>query len=219
MDSAEDVASKYTAFIEKLADTAYDQIWGQYKNLVKYNNYLIKKEIHESFIKDYGLMNSEMVEGTEHLSRYKIISAYVKALLTYPLFSLDEGKVAEFLKTKSIPRIVRVPNEIFICMMIQALIQKYSLKAKKMILEEKLDGKQYEFKYPAHLIHISLENDNGGYKNENTNFVLTLTRLFYWYRTVKGPQHFPLFVFAIILFLLEMTNDCVYYEAAGLYYV
>jgi len=217
MDSSIDKWSRYTNFIEKLADMAHGQLWGQYKNLVKYNKYCFN-DIHESFKENYDSMKSAMVKGTEHLSRYKIISAYTKAILTHPLFSPDEDKVAEFFKTAKIPNIIRVPNETFICMMIQSLMQKYSAKVKKIIWKDRLEGKQYEFKYPVHLIHSSLKLDNGEYENENTNFVLTFIRLLYWYRTEEGPKNFPLFAFAIILFLLEMSNDCANYGVADMYY-
>jgi len=190
---------------------------GAYKNLVKYRKYCIK-DIHKSFKKNYDSMKSVMVEGTEHLSRYKIIAAYTKAILTYPLFSPDEAKVDEFLKTAKVPASIKVPNETFIFIMIESLMQNYSAEVKKIIWKDKLKGEPYKYKYPINLIHSCLKLDNGEYETETTCFVLTFIRLLHWYSTEENPKNFPLFAFAIILFLLEMSNDCANYGAADLYY-
>jgi hypothetical protein len=201
----------YTNHVKEIADMVNNESWGRYKKLVKYRPEHIDK-IHKIFIRYHANMKSKMVKGTKNLNRYKIISAYAKAVLKYPLFIPDEEKAVEFYKTADIPAKVKFPNAFFIFIMITSLMQDYCMEVKANMW----DKKPYIYKHPVN-IH-SLHLNNGKYEIKTTCFVLEFIKFLCYHSTGKYTDNFPIFAFSNNLRLMEMLNDCANYGYANKYY-
>jgi len=208
----EDSWRKITDHIKYMAEEIHNKSWGAYRGLVKYMPENIE-QIHTSFIQNYDSMKSEMMEGTENLERFKIISAYTKAILAYPLFLPDEEAVAKFLLLyKEIPICIKHPNSSFIYMMILSLMHDFSAKVKRKMWH--ID--QYRFFLPVNLYNLKLENNE--YITEVSDFTYRFIKFICYYSNKESIEKFPLFAFSNILLLLEMSNDCANFGLAKKYY-
>jgi hypothetical protein len=203
---------KFTDHIKYMAEKIHNKSWGAYSKLVKYTPENIE-QIHKSFIENYVSMKSQMMEDTENLERFKIISAYTKAILAHPLFMPDKKAVAKFLLSNAeIPICIKYPNSYFIYIMILSLINDYSAEVKRNMWG--IDS--YYFSLPVKLYNLKFKNNE--YVTEDSDFTYRFIKFICYYSNKESIEKFPLFAFSNILLLLEMSNDCANFDLADKYY-
>jgi hypothetical protein len=205
---------KYTDHIKESADKVYDRLWGIYKELVRYTPDSIE-QIHKSFMLNHDYMKSEMESQTENLDRFKIVSAYTKAILAHPLFMPNEKAIENFYRTAKVPEIpfcIKFPNLYFIFIMIRSIMHDFGAKVKLKMWS--ID--YYHFFLPVYLYNLKFEN--GKYKTENSDFYSRFIKFLFHYNRKEYIEKFPLFAFSSILILLDMSNDCANFELTKKYY-
>jgi hypothetical protein len=213
---ADDFWRKFTDHIREIADKVNDKSWGAYKNLVIYTPDSIE-QIHESFKKNHDSMKSQMKGHTKNLDRFKIVSAYTKAILTHPLFIPNDKAIEEFflkskVKVPKLPVRIKNPNAYLIFIMIRSVMHDFCSKVKQIMWSIN----PYHFYLPVCRYYLKPEKD--GFKTEDSNFFYRFFKFLCSYDSKESIDKFPLFAFSNILLLLEMSNDCANFGLAKKYY-
>ena len=194
---------KYNNHVEDLADELMKvHVFGEYTKYVDYNP-LMFDQLHIDFDNAIEKMRGDMQDPLGYLNRFKIASAYVKAILKCPVFvcNITSGNISVMAK---------YPNEFFAFVAIESIMDDFCVHIKSDLLGEPLT-----FSYPKYLYNV--EKTNTGFETRCVDFDEKLLKLLHYYG--KRVDKFPLFAFAHYLQLLEVANDCACHALAGDYYL
>jgi len=200
--------------ITKIADKVDGELWGGYKEFITYHRDRINN-VDGYFLKYHDLMkNSWMQEGTENLDRFKMVAAYTKAILDYPLFETNKEDVIKYLDNGYlIPDAIEHPNEYFLFMMIRTIMHDFSTQVKKHMWKKD----NYHFYHPIYL-HNLRRKEGGEFEQETSYYVPTFINYLLCFGADRIDSPYPLFAFSKILRMLEMSNDCAHFNLKEYYY-
>jgi len=173
-----------------------------------------KDELIKSFIESSNYLKEFMTGDKEKvmLNRHKLISAYSKAILSSRFFSVDKKIVKEFYNNNpnsSISCHKLFPNEFLVYTFIKTALSACCIESKKNLWVLPDD---YDIIFPSLIYHFSEQGISEAIYDEN------LIRILYFYSQTRRLSKFPLIAFSHVLFLLEMSSDCAFFELKNKYY-
>lgn len=215
-DGQGDYWDKYAKLIEQFANSLIDEIWVEYPGFVVYERSKIKDtigEIQKTFLSDLAEMKKAMGDKEDLLARHKIAAIYVKAILQNPIFEPAKQVPKGIAEGAKVPTVLWCPNEFL------ALdVARYILVAFSKRVKEALWGKtDCGFEFPKKVHYVSIL-ENGECKHTEDNYILSMCKLLYYYRTIVPVEKFPLFMFSELLVALEIASDCANYGLKDVYF-
>ena len=196
----------------RLADTIQEESWRTHKDVIVYEPKNIEP-LYKAFQDNYDYMEKNgMVAGTTDLDRFKVVSAYTKAALTHPLFTINKEKLSEKFEAGAIPMRVCIPNEYFIEKMIRSLMHDLCRVVKKNMW----DIDEYHFYLPSQLYSLKCQGDE--FVMTASGFDQIFPKLLRRYSGLEDVERFPLFAFSHLLCLLEIINDCANFNQTRSYF-
>lgn len=164
-------------------------------------------------------MKKNMPKKTSDLNRYKILSAYTKAVLKHPLFEQVANSEGVYETHKKVPLRIRNPNEYFVFIMIESFMNDYHVAVKQHTPDSDVQALiSYRFFYPKYLYNLNLRSENGECIKTIGGFDLAFIKLLHHHGKKEQIDNFPLFSFARIFSMLEMSSDCAVYGLSDKYY-